>query len=73
MAKRLTWRSPGGCWGIEGVDLAALPRPVYGALYKLKDLEDLFERAAAPGADLSGDRELAWEEITRLAGGQPCR
>lgn len=45
----LTWARDGE-WGIDGVDLAALPPLVYGALYKLHDLEhhkeDLLEQLA---------------------------
>ncbi len=35
----LTFSRANGEWGIEGVDLAALPPKVYGALCKLHDLE----------------------------------
>ena len=43
MDERLTW-SRGGCWGIEGVDLASLPPRAYRALCMLKVLEDAMER-----------------------------
>jgi len=43
MKTRITWKTEDGHWGIEGVDLSALPPRVYGALYKLKDLEDQIE------------------------------
>ena len=36
---RLTYNKPNGEWGIEGVDLSALPPKVYGAVAKLKDIE----------------------------------
>lgn len=36
--KDLTYRE-NGRWGIEGVDLASLPAPVYAAVRKLCDLE----------------------------------
>lgn len=39
MSKPLTYIKPNGEWGLEGVDLAALPPRVYGALCKLRDLE----------------------------------
>lgn len=35
----LTFSRANGEWGIEGVNLAALPPKVYGALCKLHDLE----------------------------------
>lgn len=35
----LTYLKPNGEWGIEGVDLSALPPKVYGALCKLRDIE----------------------------------
>ena len=35
---RLTYNKPNGEWGIEGVDLSALPPKVYGAVAKLKDI-----------------------------------
>lgn len=44
---RITWKNPNGEWGVRGnVDLAKLPAPVYAALYKLKDLEDLGDMIA---------------------------
>lgn len=39
MSSKITWRTPDGLWGIEGVDLAVLPPKVYGALCKLMELE----------------------------------
>lgn len=39
MSKPLTYKKPSGEWGIEGVDLSALPPAVYGALCKLNDIE----------------------------------
>lgn len=41
---RLTYKTEDGSWGLRGVpwtQLAALPPRVYGALAKLKDMEDL--------------------------------
>lgn len=40
---RQTWSKPNGEWGIDGVDLAALPPRVYGALLRLKEIEDAIE------------------------------
>lgn len=37
---RLTQKSPDGAWHLRGVDLAALPPEVYGALCKLLAYED---------------------------------
>ena len=45
---RLTWRHPDGSWGLNGLDwkeLVALPPRVYGAVAKLKDLEELIDQA----------------------------
>ena len=41
MSKRITQTTLSGEWGIPGVDLASLPPRVYGALCKLKDMEEL--------------------------------
>lgn len=56
MDERLTWNW-GGCWGIEGVDLAPIPPCAYRALCKLKNLEDAMERGAdVSELDTKGDR-----------------
>lgn len=39
MANKITYCKPNGEWGIDGVDMAALPPKVYSALCRLKDLE----------------------------------
>ena len=39
MSSKITWRTPDGLWGIEGVNLAVLPPKVYGALCKLMEIE----------------------------------
>ena len=47
---RLTYKSKDGSWGLKGVSweqLVALPPRVYGALAKLKDMEDLVDDADA--------------------------
>ena len=49
---RITWSRPNGEWGLRGnVDLAKLPAPVYAALCKLKDLEDLGDEIAETRAE----------------------
>ena len=54
MSKRITQTTLSGEWGIPGVDLASLPPRVYGALCKLKDMEELLEIINSPTA-------RAWE------------
>lgn len=49
----LTW-SKNGEWGMDGVDLAALPPKLYGALYKLHELEH--------------DRESLLEQLAKMMG-----
>lgn len=51
-SKRITF-SRNGEWGIEGVDLTILPPRAYGAICKLKDIENAVERMNSAG--LSGD------------------
>ena len=54
---RLTYKSKDGSWGLKGLSweqLVALPPRVYGALAKLKDMEDLVDDAGAPGGGQSG-------------------
>lgn len=66
---RLTYKSKDGSWGLKGVSweqLVALPPRVYGALAKLKDMEDLVDDAGAPGGGQSGVRELALEELLTM-------
>lgn len=58
---RLTYRSKDGSWGLKGLSweqLVALPPQVYGALAKLKDVEDLIDEARGPDGDKG---EEAWE------------
>lgn len=47
--RRLTYKTPDGAWGIEGVSLLACPARLYGAAKKLCDMETLCEEAAAAG------------------------
>lgn len=60
---RLTYKSADGSWGLKGLSweqLVALPPRVYGALAKLKQMEDLVDdiSGAQPGVG-----ELALEEL----------
>lgn len=60
MSKPLTYRKPGGEWGMEGVDLSALPPQVYGALAKLARLEHPDGEVPAPRKD-----SARWKEWLR--------
>lgn len=63
---RITWSLPNGDWGVEGVELTKLPPNAYGALCKLKRMEDMIEQINRPGIP-------GWlkEDITEeLIGGQ---
>ena len=40
MKSRITFSTPNGDWGIEGVDLTKLSSKLYGAVMKLKKYED---------------------------------
>ena len=58
---RLTYKSKDGSWGLKGLSweqLVALPPRVYGALAKLKDMEDLIDEARESDGDKG---EEAWE------------
>ena len=63
---RLTYKSKDGSWGLKGLSweqlVALLPR-VYGALAKLKQMEDLVDDIA--GAQ-HGVGELALEELLTM-------
>lgn len=68
---RMTYRKPNGEWGIEGVDLTALPPKVYGALCKLHDLEHKEDAALQNLAELCGvsARRLEhWVELEKSRG-----
>ena len=41
--RRLTYKTPDGAWGIEGVSLLSCPARLYGAAKKLCDMENLCE------------------------------
>ena len=45
---RITWSNADGGWGLEGVNLASLPPKAYGAICKLKHIEDLQEQINDP-------------------------
>ena len=36
---RMTWEAPDGSWGMDGVELSALPPKVYAALHRLMEFE----------------------------------
>lgn len=59
---RLTYGSKDGSWGLKGLiweQLVALPPRVYGALAKLKDMEDLIDEARGADGD-KGEEALEW-------------
>ena len=41
--RRLTYKTPDGAWGVEGVSLLTCPARLYGAAKKLCDMETLCE------------------------------
>lgn len=59
---RITWSMPDGSWGIDGINLAALPSKVYAALMKLKRLEDAIDMLASPSTP-DYDVELELEDL----------
>lgn len=63
---RLTYGSKDGSWGLKGLSweqLVALPPRVYGALAKLKQMEDLVDDV---GEVQHGVGELALEELLTM-------
>lgn len=59
---RLTYGSKDGSWGLKCLSweqLVALPPRVYGALAKLKDMEDLIDEARGADGD-KGEEALEW-------------
>lgn len=63
---RLTYRQKDGSWGLKGLSweqLVALPPRVYGALAKLKQMEDLVDDV---GEAQHGVGELALEELLTM-------
>ena len=59
--RRLTYKTPDGSWGIEGVSLLSCPARLYGAAAKLCDMETLCEEAAA-----AKDGELLLDALQEL-------
>ena len=54
--RRLTYKTPDGAWGINGVSLLSCPARLYGAAAKLCDMEALCEGVAAAGDGERRDR-----------------
>ena len=64
----LTW-SKNGEWGMEGVDLAALPPKIYGALFRLHELEHDREELLEQLAGMMGvDQWELQDKLERSAG-----
>lgn len=66
---RLTYKTKDGSWGLRGVpwtQLAALPPRVYGALAKLKDMEELVDQINDPANGQNGSAELAMEHLVAM-------
>ena len=63
---RLTYGSKDGSWGLKGLSreqLVALPPRVYGALAKLKQMEDLVDDIGGAQPEVGG---LALEELLTM-------
>ena len=63
---RLTYKSRDGSWGLKGLSweqLVALPPRVYGALAKLKQMEDLVDDIGGEQPEVGG---LALEELLTM-------
>ena len=63
---RLTYKSKDGSWGLKGLSweqLVALPPRVYGALAKLKQMEDLVDDIGGAQPSVG---ELALEELLTM-------
>ena len=75
----ITFRRASGEWGIEGVNLSALPPTVYAALYKLMELEHpmpevmAFQRQALSAALLAVEKEAHGLEQRAKAHRDLCR
>ena len=75
----ITFRKTSGEWGIEGVNLSALPPTVYAALYKLMELEHpmpevmAFQRQALSAALLAVEKEAHGLEQRAKAHRDLCR
>lgn len=68
---RLTWSAPDGHWGVHGLDWndlsPAVYQTVYGAMCKLKDMEDQVEELRSYARD--GDFDLAGGVIEEMLNG----
>lgn len=68
---RLTWSAPNGFWGVHGLDWDDLSpaayQTVYGAMCKLKNMEDRVEELRAYVK--SDDLELAGDVIKEILDG----
>ena len=54
--RRLTYKTPDGAWGIDGVSLLTCPARLYGTAAKLCDMESLCEDVSrAKDAELTLD------------------
>ena len=63
---RITWSKPSGDWGVQGVELGALPPKLYAALAKLKSMEDAIERLNDPTIP-AWEAEDLMEELKKAA------
>lgn len=66
---RLTYKQPDGSWGVKGLGwerLVALPPQVYGALAKLKDVEELIDEINDPASGRDERDVLALRELLAL-------
>ena len=73
MSAALTWLKPNGEWGMKGVDLAALPPEVCGALCKLMRLEHPISHTNAEYIRALDDKALAAFLIGLSINAQFCR
>lgn len=63
---RVTYTDSEGSWGLKGVDWKAmltLPPQVYGALAKLKDMENLIDEINDPADGQNGSAEQALQYL----------
>ncbi|WP_435321707.1 hypothetical protein [Muriventricola aceti] len=66
---RLTYADSKGSWWLKGMDwktILALPPHVYGALAKLKDMENLIDEINDPANSQNGSAELAMEDLVAM-------
>ena len=63
---RVTYTDSEGSWGLKGVDWKAmltLPPQVYGALAKLKDMENLIDEINDPADGQNGSAEQSLQYL----------